>query len=81
MHGNARYFGKSYASDDNTLSVPDRTIVNAGFTQEFRMQNQDWTLICNVYNLLNTKYWAGGGWSQGTMGEARNLSLALRTQF
>jgi iron complex outermembrane receptor protein len=81
LHGNARYFGKSYASDDNTLSVPDRTIVNAGFTQEFRMQNQDWTLICNVYNLLNTKYWAGGGWSQGTMGEARNLSLALRTQF
>ena len=81
LHGNVRYFGKSYASDANTLSVPDRTIVNAGFSHDFRMQSRDWTLFGNVYNVLNTKYWAGGGWSQGTVGEARNVSLALRTQF
>lgn len=81
LHGNVRYFGKSYTSDGNTLSVPDRTIVNAGLTYDFRMQGQDWTLFGNVYNLLNTKYWAGGGWSQGAVGEARNFSLALRAQF
>lgn len=81
LHGNVRYFGKSYASDANTLSVPARTIVNAGFAYDFRMQSHDWTLFGNMYNLLNTKYWAGGGWSQGTVGEARNFSLALRAQF
>lgn len=81
LHGNVRYFGKSYTSEDNNLSVPDRTIVNAGFTYDFRMQGQDWTLFGNVYNVMNTKYWAGGGWSQGTIGEARNFALALRCQF
>jgi len=35
----------------------------------------------NVNNLLNKKYWAGGGWSSGNMGEARNISLALNTTF
>lgn len=81
LHGNVRYFGRSYASEANTLSVPDRTIANVGFSHDFRMHNHDWTLFGNVYNVLNTKYWAGGGWSQGTIGEARNVSLALRCQF
>ncbi len=81
LHGNARYFGESYTSDDNTLKVPGRTVVNAGFSHDLKIHNQDWMLIGNVYNLLNAKYWAGGGWSQGNIGEARNFALSLRTQF
>jgi iron complex outermembrane recepter protein len=81
LHGNARYFGRSYTSETNTLTVPDRTVVGAGFSYDLKLGGQAWTLIGNVHNLFNTPYWAGGGWSAGNVGEARNVSLALRTQF
>ncbi|WP_077332176.1 TonB-dependent receptor, partial [Hydrogenophaga sp. A37] len=81
LHGNARYFGQSYTSEANNLTVPDRTVVGVGFTHDLKMGGHDWTLIGNVYNLFNAKYWAGGGWSSGNAGEARNVSLALRSQF
>lgn len=81
LHGNVRYFGASYTGDDNTLKIPDRTVANAGLSYDFRMQNHDLTLLLNVYNLFNTRYWAGGGWSSGNIGESRNISLGLTAQF
>lgn len=81
LHGNVRYFGASYTGEDNTLKIPDRTVTNAGLSYDFRMQNHDLTLLLNVYNLFNTRYWAGGGWSSGNIGESRNISLGLTAQF
>lgn len=81
LHGNVRYFGASYTGEDNTLTIPDRTVANAGLSYDFRMQNHDLTLLLNVYNLFNTRYWAGGGWSSGNIGESRNISLGLTAQF
>ncbi|MCC6417678.1 MAG: TonB-dependent receptor [Gemmataceae bacterium] len=81
LHGNARYFGASYTSDDNTLEVPDRTLVNAGLSYDFKLRGRDLTLAGNVYNLFNTKYWANGGFSAGNLGEARNLALSLQAKF
>lgn len=81
LHGNARYFGESYTGDDNTLEVPDRTVVSAGLTYDFNVQGQDLTLAANVYNLFNTKYWANGGFSEGNLGEARNFALTVQAKF
>jgi len=81
LHGNARYFGEAYTGSDNTLILPSRTIVNAGASYEFTSWNQLWVINANVHNLLDEKYWAGGGWSSGNMGEGRNISLGLNTRF
>lgn len=81
LHGAARHFGASYTGDSNELTVPGRTVVNVGVSYDFRTGDQDWTLFGNLNNVFNRKYWASGGWSAGNVGEARNLTLTLRTQF
>ena len=81
FHGNARYYGESFTSNDNVQVLPSRTLINAGASYEFSSWDRNWVLNFNVNNLLNKKYWAGGGWSSGNMGEARNISLALNTTF
>lgn len=81
LHGDVRYFGATYVSDNNLLVVPGRTVANLGLVYDFRWQRQDLTLIANLHNVFNRKYWASGGWSAGNVGEARNLSLSLRAQF
>lgn len=81
LHGNARYFGESYTGSDNALILPGRTIINTGASYEFKSWDKLWVINANVNNLLNEKYWVGGGWSSGNMGEARNISLGLNTTF
>lgn len=81
LHGNARYFGHTYANDENTVRLPSRTTFNAGFSYAVRLQERDWTLVGNVNNLFDKKYWAGGNSWSGTVGERRNFSLGLRTRF
>jgi len=81
LHGNARYFGESFTGTDNTLVLPNYTLVNAGASYEFTSWNQPWVLNANIYNLLNEQFWAGSGWSSGNMGEGRNMSVGLNTTF
>ncbi|ENO81380.1 TonB-dependent siderophore receptor [Thauera mechernichensis] len=83
IHGAARYFGATYNDNKNLLTVPSRTIVNAGFSYDFDVQGHALTLIGNINNVFNKKYWASGGWEEGSsnIGEARNVSLVLRAQF
>ncbi len=81
IHGNARYFGASYVTDTNTVKIPSRITFNTGFSYAVRLQEREWTIVGNVNNLFDKKYWAGGGTWTGTVGERRNFSLGLRTQF
>lgn len=81
LHGNLRHFGESYTSDLNTLKIPGYTLINAGVSYEFESWDRLWKINGNIFNLTNEKYWAGGGWSSGNMGEARNISLGLNTMF
>lgn len=81
LHGGVRYFGSSYADDENTLKVPSYTLANAGISYDFKVKGHDLTVYGNVNNLFNTKYWSGGGWGSGNVGEARNVSLTLSTTF
>ena len=81
LHGNLQYFGAAWATPQNRLEVPGRSIVNAGFSYDFRVQDHDLTLIGNIYNLFNKKYWALSDWSRMNVGEGRNLSLAVLGRF
>ncbi|WP_159241326.1 TonB-dependent siderophore receptor [Zhongshania aliphaticivorans] len=81
MHGAVRYFDDTYTSDNNLLTVPNRTVVNTGFSYDFDMQNHIWTLVGNINNLFNEKYWASGGYTAANVGEERNISFTLKAQF
>lgn len=81
LQGGVRHFGRTYVSDNNELLVPARTLANAGFSYDFRWQGQALTLVGNVNNLFNKKYWASGGWGAGNVGEARNGSVTLTARF
>jgi iron complex outermembrane recepter protein len=75
LHGNIRYYGDSFTDDSNALEVPDRTVINAGISYSFELSHQQLVINGNINNLLNEKYWAGGGWSAGNVGEERNISV------
>lgn len=81
LHGNVQYFGAAWATPDNRLEVPSYTLVNAGFSYDFNVQGNDLTLIGNVYNLFDRKYWGLTDWSRGNIGEGRNFSLAVVGRF
>lgn len=81
VHGAARYFDASYAGDSNHLTVPSRTVVNAGFSYDFDVQGHAMTLLGNINNVFNKKYWASGGYTSGNIGEQRNISLTLTAHF
>ena len=81
LHGNIQYFGAAWATPQNRLEIPGRSIVNAGFSYDFNLQGHDLTLIGNVYNLFDKKYWALSDWSRMNVGEGRNFSLAVLGRF
>jgi iron complex outermembrane receptor protein len=81
VHGVVRYYGDTYVANDNRLRVPDYNIVNAGFSYGFQIKGKDAVLNGNLNNLLNKKYWAGGGYAAGNMGEAINGSLGLNVEW
>jgi iron complex outermembrane receptor protein len=81
LHGVIRYYGDTYVTNANQLKVPDYTIANAGFSYEFPLWNRNVTLNGNINNIFNKKYWAGGGYGAGNIGEAINASLGLQASW
>lgn len=81
VHANVRYNGSSYITNTNDMKVPAYTLVNAGLSYQFKLNNRDATINGNINNLFNKKYWAGGGWGAGNMGEAINGALALKVKW
>ncbi|CAM4368946.1 hypothetical protein F901_00327 [Acinetobacter dispersus] len=81
LHGNVRYNGSSYASTSNDFKLPAYSIVNAGLSYRFKLSNHDAVFNANLNNLFNKKYWAGGEWGEGNVGEALNGSLGLNVSW
>lgn len=77
LHGVVRYYGDTYVTNQNQLKVPGYTIVNVGASYRFKLMGREATLNGNINNLFDKKYWAGGGYSAGNMGEAVNGSIGL----
>lgn len=81
LHGVVRYYGDTYVTNANQLKIPNYTIVNTGFSYQFPLLNRAFTLNGNINNLFNKKYWAGGGYGAGNMGEAINASIGLQANW
>lgn len=76
LHGNVRYSGDQYYEDANRVLIPGRTVADLGFQYRLMIGGRSATLIGNVNNLFNRKYW-----NLDMLGEARNGSLDLRIDW
>lgn len=76
VHGNVRYIGKAPTNDANSLVIPSYTVTNAGFQYETLVGDRKVTLMGNVNNLLNEKYW-----TQTNIGEGINGALGVRISW
>lgn len=81
IHGNIRYNGSSFITNNNLIKVPAYTIMNLGTSYKFRLNGYDATLNTNFNNVFNKKYWAGGGYNAGTIGEERNGSISIKVNW
>ncbi|MPW42845.1 TonB-dependent receptor [Acinetobacter guerrae] len=61
VHGDVRHFGDVFHSDENTLKLPDYTLVNIGGGYETRISNKPVTFRADINNLFNKKYWMNSG--------------------
>lgn len=57
FHVNSNYTGMRYATNDNTMSIPEFMLFNAGFQAGFK-GGKTWrgTLGCELMNMLNADY-------------------------
>lgn len=81
IHGNIRYNGSSFITNNNLIKVPAYTIMNLGTSYKFKLNGYDATLNTNLNNVFNKKYWAGGGYNAGTIGEERNGSISIKVNW
>lgn len=76
LHGNVRYFGDAWYSDENRVLSPSYTLAGVGFQYATALGGRPALLTGNVNNLFNHKYW-----QLGALGEAINASLGLRIDW
>jgi iron complex outermembrane receptor protein len=70
----ARYRGKSWADNANTLRVPEATVFDAAI----RYEKNDWKASLNVTNLLDKNYVAGCNTEYFCgYGEARTVNFKI----
>ena len=77
--GGLRWTGKSWADNENTLRVPDYTVLDLGANYRF---DGGWEANLAVSNVTDKRYTAScqtGYWCYD--GEGRNASLTLRKSF
>lgn len=81
----AQYVGERYASADATLGnsiVKDAFVrVDMGAAYNWDIKGTEMSLRLNVKNLFDTDYIDGGSYKEVTIGQGRNLSLALEAKF
>jgi iron complex outermembrane receptor protein len=68
-----RYYGDVWYDADNTLKLPDYTLVNAGVGYRLLASGHPVTLRASVENLANRRYWSNAG-----VGLPRTFALSVR---
>ena len=76
LHGSVRYFGATPTTDDNSLFLPGRTLVNVGFRYETLVGGRRTAFTGNVNNLFNEKYW-----DLTNVGEGVNGALGVKVYW
>ncbi len=73
LYALARYYGDVYYDADNTLKLPDYTLVNAGVGYRMQANGHPITWRASVENLTNRKYWSNAG-----IGLPRTFAVSVR---
>jgi iron complex outermembrane receptor protein len=73
LYALARYYGDVYYDADNTLKLPDYTLINAGVGYRMQANGHPITWRASVENLTNRKYWSNAG-----IGLPRTLAVSVR---
>jgi len=71
-----RYYGDVWYDADNTLKLPDYTLVNAGIGYRLLASGHPVTLRASVENLANRRYWSNAG-----AGLPRTFAVSVRWEM
>lgn len=72
----ARYYGDVWYDADNTLKLPDYTLVNAGVGYRLLASGHPVVLRASVENLANRRYWSNAG-----IGLPRTFAVSVRWEM
>jgi iron complex outermembrane receptor protein len=81
LNAGAFYQGERFADSDNTISKDAYTRIDIGATYKTTISGQGVDFRCNIQNLLDTEYLAGGGISSVTAGDGISYRLAAQISF
>jgi len=71
-----------YLNDDNSLELPDYTIVDLGARYQTKLGGVNTTFLANVDNVTNKKYWEGAFNSNyALIGAARTYKVGVTFDF
>lgn len=84
LHVNTRvsYVSEQYLNEENTLELPDYTIVDLGARYKTKLGGVNTTFLANVDNVANKKYWEGVFNSNyALVGGARTYKVGVTFDF
>lgn len=81
LTANATWADKQYLSADNSLSIPGRTVFDAGARYATKVSGRPLTLRASVTNLTNKAYWAKPHYTTLALGAPRTLCLSATMDF
>ena len=82
VNARASYVSEQYLNTDNSLELPDYTILDLGAKYATKIGGVNTTFLANVDNVTNKKYWEGVFNSYyATVGGARTYKLGVTFDF
>ncbi|MBE3027401.1 TonB-dependent receptor [Janthinobacterium sp. GW458P] len=81
LTANATAASKQYLNEDNSLSVPGRTVFDLGARYATRAAGRPLTVRASVSNVGNKAYWALPQWTSLGLGAPRTVMLSATTEF
>jgi len=81
LTANATVASKQYINEDNSLSVPGRSVFDLGARYATRAAGRPLTVRASVSNVGNKAYWALPQWTSLGLGAPRTFMLSATTDF
>ncbi|MEC4727220.1 TonB-dependent receptor [Shewanella sp. D64] len=77
----AVYVGERFADDVNTITKDGYVRFDLGAAYQWQLSGTEYSVRMNVQNLFDEEYLGGGSYKEVSIGESRNISLALQAKF
>lgn len=82
VNARASYVSEQYLNTDNSLELPDYTILDLGAKYATKIGGVNTTFRANVNNLTDEKYWSGVfGSNYAILGAGRTYKLGVTFDF